>query len=602
MTDALATYLADAGPGSLVVVESGLADWGLGDLVPAGAGAVIKVPGELPPEKDRWDAVTLLVADRIALRELMASGECPDLGRARRIAVWFATGPGLTPAPAPGWPRLVAARSRRLAERSWLSILRFGAATQVRAVFAELARQSAVNDTTGNGGLWTSTAVPASDSEIPADVILYQHQHQHQRRAQHLPQSRAPAQQPDRRGATAAADPLPSHPVLGRPPVVLGAPVGPDLLGPLDERCFNPIGFVGAATAPPGALPPRTRLSLASVRDLRGATCVWVPWPEHLDEVLARTVAGLAMCGVPLTSRPPPPWAADLLGPAVVAALGAPIAEDDVLAREEHSIVLRRAALDTFSTRSWRRRTASAAGVRIAGELSVSVVLATRRPDMLEFALSQVARQRGLEVELVLASHGFEVDETWVQDQLGDVRLVLAPQPGDTAFGDVLNTATLAASGELILKMDDDDWYGPDVIADLVRAHAYSGAQVVGMPAEFHYLTEPDLTVARGHTSEVYARFVAGGTLMIERALLREVGGYRSACKFVDAQLLSAVAAAGGVVYRAHGLGYVLRRNPTGHTWQVDLDYLLDPSRVSHTWEGFRPSRLLENSASGSQR
>lgn len=575
MTDALATYLADAGPGSLVVVASGLADRGMGDLVPQGSGTVIKIPGQLPPEAERWDAVTLLVADRIALRELMTSQNCPELGRSRRIAVWFATGPGLTPAPASDWPRLVAARSRRLAERSWLSVLRFGAAAPVKAVLVELARQGVVNDTTGNGGLWIAATAQPLDSEVPADVILGQQQDQHLD------------------PATSAA----VQPVLGRAPVVLGALVGPDALGPLDERCFNPVGFVGAASTGARGLPPRARLSLDSVRDLRGAARVSVPWPVDIDPVLARSVAGLAMSGVLLTSLPPPAWASDLLGPRVVAALTAPITEDDVLAREEHSIVLRRAALDTFSTRAWRRRTASTVDVRIAGEPSVSVVLATRRPDMLEFALSQVARQRGLDVELVLAPHGFEVDRSWAQERLGSgVRLVLAPAPGGTVFGEVLNSATLAASGELILKMDDDDWYSPDAIADLVRAHAYSGAQVVGMPAEFHYLTEPDLTVSRGHTSEVYARFVAGGTLMIERALLREVGGYRSVSKFVDAQLLAAVAAAGGVVYRAHGLGYLLRRNPTGHTWQVDLDYLLDPSRVTHKWDGFRPSRLLEAS------
>ena len=78
-----------------------------------------------------------------------------------------------------------------------------------------------------------------------------------------------------------------------------------------------------------------------------------------------------------------------------------------------------------------------------------------------------------------------------------------------------------------------------------------------------------------------------------DRALLREVGSFRSVRKFVDASLLAAVAAAGGAVYRTHGLGYLLRRNASGHTWEVDMDYLLDPSRVAATWEGFRPSRLL---------
>jgi hypothetical protein len=40
----------------------------------------------------------------------------------------------------------------------------------------------------------------------------------------------------------------------------------------------------------------------------------------------------------------------------------------------------------------------------------VSVVLATRRPEMLAFALRQVAQQRGVDLQLVLAPHGFTPD------------------------------------------------------------------------------------------------------------------------------------------------------------------------------------------------
>ncbi len=329
--------------------------------------------------------------------------------------------------------------------------------------------------------------------------------------------------------------------------------------GRLDERVFNPIGFRpgwdrGVVPLPPDPLTPAL---VAGLRDVQG-----VRVGPGAD---ARTVAGLAMAGVPL------------VGPAY-----AEVDLDDPLAREEHSLELRRAALDEHGSIDWQR--------------PVSVLLATRRPEQLDFALAQVARQRGVaSVQLVLAPHGFAVDPESVRSAVGpgvDVRVV--PADAGTLFGDVLQAAAAAADGDVLLKMDDDDWYAPDVVADLLRARAYSGAELVGMPAEFHYLAPRDLTVKRGHPTELYARFVAGGTMMVDREVLREVGGFRPVRKYVDAQLLTAVTAAGGAIYRTHGLGYVLRRNESGHTWDVDLDYLLDPARVERTWTGLTPSRLLE--------
>jgi hypothetical protein len=298
------------------------------------------------------------------------------------------------------------------------------------------------------------------------------------------------------------------------------------------------------------------------------------------------------MADVPLSVGAVAPDAASLLGPTVVEAITAPVDLDDPLSREEHSVVQRRAALRAFSTAAWRRQQVGLAGVRVAGEPSVSVVLATKRPDMLAFALRQVRKQRGVDLQLVLAPHGFTPDADVLRELVPD-RLVVRPQDEARLFGDVLADAVAAADGDLVLKRDDDDWYGPDFGTDLLLARAYSGAELVGTPSEMHYLVPEDVTVRRGHQAELYAHFVAGGTMLVDRGLLRSVGSFRSVRKYGDAQLLHAVGRAGAAIYRTHGLGYLLRRNASGHTWQVDMDYLLDPVRVAEIRPGFAPSRLL---------
>lgn len=338
---------------------------------------------------------------------------------------------------------------------------------------------------------------------------------------------------------------------------------------PYDVQRINPTGFRPDADGPVVALDDVPEVTPGVVAGLRGHAAVRV---DRWDDDAAHRVLGLALAGVPVVADD---------APAGWHATTADVDLADPTSREEHSVVLRRAAF---------------AALAPVAQPTVSVLLATRRPEMLDFALAQVARQRGVDhLELVVAPHGFEVDPARVRDAVGaGVAVQVRQHSPDILFGDVLHDAAQVARGDVLLKMDDDDWYAPDVVTDLLLARRWSGAEMVGMPAELHYLAERDLTVKRGHPVELYATFVAGGTMMVDRDALRAAGGFRSVRKWVDAQLIDALRQQGAAIYRTHGLGYVLRRNPTGHTWDADLDYLLDPSRTVATWPGFRPSRLME--------
>ena len=180
----------------------------------------------------------------------------------------------------------------------------------------------------------------------------------------------------------------------------------------------------------------------------------------------------------------------------------------------------------------------------------------------------------------MLAPHGFEADAGLVRDRLGRPARRRAPGARDRRrFGDVLDAAARAASGDVVLKMDDDDWYGPDVVTDLLWARRTSGAELVGMPAEFVYLEQLGITVRRRAAVE---RPGAGGGRRDDagRAATTSArsGGFRPVTRYVDAQLLAAVRRAGGRVHRTQGLGYVLRRGAGGHTWVARPRLLPDPA------------------------
>jgi len=555
-----------------------------------------------PKIEGPWATVVLAAADRAALRASV--GLVPLVGNVFTVAIWLAeSSQPLVAVARPEWPPFASLTARRGPRGSVLTVAEFVSKFAGKPLLTDLVRQSTpgrdasgglfVASTTGRGAAGDADVrrleyiADAADPEVdvPPDVVLA-----------------------DRQPAT----PLPVHDVIGRAPLVVTPESG---FGPLDERVLTPIGFKPTWKSPAVALTvsagrivlgektvdPARGVTERIVDQLRTAQGVRVDVADSslsgdLPVGLAKVLAGLALAGVPVVG-PAPEVTRPLLGDRLALVLDAPVDLFDALAREEHSVLLRRAAYDDHGTLAWRTRVAGRAGVRFAGWPSVSVVLATKRPHQLEFALRQIARQRGLalgtDVEVVIAGHGWQPDEGVVREHLGTAATVLV-RPADEHFGDVLQAGVRAASGDVLLKFDDDDWYGPDVITDLLRARHFSGAEVTGMPAQYTYLQPVDTTIRRSDRVDFYARFVAGGTMMVDRDLMRDVGGFRSVRRYVDASLLEAVRAVGGRVYRTHGLGYVMRRTGEGHTWEPGLDYFLDDDRVGTTTAGFVPSRLLE--------
>ncbi|WP_326636475.1 glycosyltransferase family 2 protein [Streptosporangium sp. NBC_01755] len=406
---------------------------------------------------------------------------------------------------------------------------------------------------------------------------------------------------------------------LGRPGGgrILQAGLGdlsePRTIPPVDDRSVNPMGFVtvpslgmadlsvesdrwaitcgGGILTAFGASGAVTDVDVNRIRQVRG---VRVDWRRgHSGPVAAlRVVTGLAAAGVPLVCEAVPRWAG-ALGPelaALITSVGETALKDD-LEREEHSIRLRREALRTHGVRArWEQL-----GAPAAPSPPVSVLLATRRPEMVGFALEQLSRQRGAEFEVILALHGIPATHPGVAEALASFErpVTVFEAGGEAVFGAVLNEAAARASGSFLLKMDDDDWYGPDFVSDLLLAHSYSGAQVVGMVPEFVYLASIGVTVHREQVTEQITNFIAGGTIFAERSAFEAVGGFRPLPGTIDAQFQHAVQAAGGQIYRTQGLGYILRRgNVADHTWREPIGTFL--RRNKRQWRGFRPSALME--------
>ncbi len=387
---------------------------------------------------------------------------------------------------------------------------------------------------------------------------------------------------------------------LAAPVVLLSA--APSLSVPaFDPAVHNPIGWVRdveprvAALGPVRLLPAGIRAHQAVAPGDREALLHC----HHLEDVAAfhadpatraGTLARLAACGVPVHLADRDPALEPLLGAELHALMTADLRGAGPAAREALSIGMRRAALRAHSLRGRARQVCAAARIDPPPLPRVSVLLATRRPARLAGTVAHVAAQRYPHLELVLALHGPGFEAGAVEGVLADFAhpVKLLRLDADLDFGSVLNAATAAASGALVAKMDDDDVYGPEHLWDLVLAHDYSGADLVGKFPATVYLARRDRTVRRrAVTNETWSRSITGGTLLLAPSALERAGGWRRVRRHVDLSLIDDILGTGGTVYRTHDAGYLMVRHGARHTWEADDDYFLAGAET--VLPGWRP-------------
>lgn len=392
----------------------------------------------------------------------------------------------------------------------------------------------------------------------------------------------------------------------------------PIAMPPIDEAMVNPIGFrpkwtrgIVQARANPNragsllldgdgwarTVDLRVGPSEADITKMRAVQGVEVDWsggPGPYQYV--RFVAALAMAGIPLAQTRVPSWAHGLLSKEFIAEFENAADLSAPLNREERSVRLRRIALRDHSIAGWKMAIGSREGLRTQRQKCVSVLLVTRRPDMVPFALRQIDRQTVDDLEICLVTHGFSLTEREQKELLeGRIhRITVRSAPEGATFGEALNMAADGASGDVLLKMDDDDWYGSDFVQDLRDAYHYSGATLVGTAARFVFLHDLWCTVMRSHIPECFTTHVAGATLMLDQADFKAVGGYQPLPRSVDAGLLDDIQRAGGRIYRTHGLNFMVRRAGSGHTWSKSMSFFLRNAGVAAQWHGFNPSTELD--------
>jgi hypothetical protein len=212
----------------------------------------------------------------------------------------------------------------------------------------------------------------------------------------------------------------------------------------------------------------------------------------------------------------------------------------------------------------------------------ISIVTATKRPALWEHVLANFTSQSYPDKELVVVLHGVADADVEVPPELSnDVRVLHAPASVNLGF--CLNEGIRHATGEFWFKVDDDDYYGPHYVEDLMNAFAFSGADVLGKPSKLIYLEGESATVERGSRESQKRRFLNGtdvrrltGATLASR---KEGAGLFSVRRRVgvDSEWIERMMASGQVLFSSDYLSFIVFRaaDKRNHTWTLPDSWFL---------------------------
>ncbi|MDP9832880.1 hypothetical protein [Trueperella abortisuis] len=201
--------------------------------------------------------------------------------------------------------------------------------------------------------------------------------------------------------------------------------------------------------------------------------------------------------------------------------------------------------------------------------IAVTPLIATNRPHQLPHVLDYLAAQRGVELQPIISTHGFEatsrhrmlatergLDVIWLQHR------------SDLSLGEIYNLMIDRADTPLIAKMDDDDYYDSTYLLDSAITRLHSGAELVGKRASFVYVEGMAATYfCFGADENKFVHEIAGPTLLCDTQIAREIG-FSPLSRGEDSDFLKRVTAEGASIYAGSRFGF-LRVRAQQHTWNV---------------------------------
>lgn len=202
----------------------------------------------------------------------------------------------------------------------------------------------------------------------------------------------------------------------------------------------------------------------------------------------------------------------------------------------------------------------------------VTVVVNTMREHSLENVFENYDRQLYTESEMIIVLNNNCMNlKSWRVEASKHKKVRVYQLDEDITAGSCLNFAISKAKCDIIVKFDDDDYYGPKYLYSIVQAFNRTNADIVGKAASFVYFKKSKILAIRHPQKEnKYVYHMDGPTMSIRKYVFNKVK-FRDISRGVDTYFSKDCTANGYKIYstdRFHHV-YIRQESPQKHCWQI---------------------------------
>ncbi|QSO49241.1 glycosyltransferase family 2 protein [Alicyclobacillus mengziensis] len=213
----------------------------------------------------------------------------------------------------------------------------------------------------------------------------------------------------------------------------------------------------------------------------------------------------------------------------------------------------------------------------------VSMITCTKRPGYTGNLLDNYSRQMWQKKELIVILNNDQLNLNRYRQTAKPYENVSIYQlPQDWSLGKCLNFAVSKTKYNYVSKFDDDDYYAPRYISEIMQAFRRTEADIVGKLTIYTYLKHRKLLLLWYPKMENrYVNRVGGATITFKKSVFR-FAKFPDASVGEDVRFQRRCRAHGFKVYSTSRYNFVSVRRPnsSGHTWKVSDKHLMMNSRI----------------------